>query len=146
MTMKRKSPPATKADLKALQKSTKADIAELRKSTKADLSAAITELRENTQAEFAKVNTRIDCLDERTRRMAAEIVRNTDRIERVETNLRQDMRALGEDVRGRLDAFTARFETIWRESITFPKMLDEQGATLRAHEQRLSALEARPAL
>ena len=44
---------------------------------------------------------------------------------------------------GLREAFIGRMETLRRETIIFPKILDEHGAALRGHDDRITALEGR---
>jgi archaellum component FlaC len=45
----------------------------------------------------------------------------------------------------RIEPFMALMETLRRDTAVYPRILDEQAATLRGHEGRISALEARKA-
>ncbi len=58
------------------------------------------------------------------------------------TGLRREMADLKTAVTAQVEPFTGRMETIWRESVVYPRMLDQQGARLDAHDRRLTALEA----
>ncbi len=114
-----------------------------------------------TKTDIQRLEGRIESLDARTHRLASEIVRTHERMDRMEEGLRQEMRQLNSQVLTALDASVGRMETLWRESALVPRTLDamrissaasvpglprpgldEHGAMLRDHEPRLGRLES----
>ena len=65
------------------------------------------------------------------------------RISDLKEHVNHQFAAYESNILRRFDGFADRLETIWRESAVFPKLFDEQGATLLRHETRISALESR---
>ena len=80
-----------------------------------------------------------------THRMAVILTDTQASVEDIKDQLKRDRATFDSRITAALEPFTSRMETIWRESIVHPKMLDEQGSMLQRHEERISALEARPA-
>ncbi len=76
-------------------------------------------------------------------RLMSASVETNERMTAMELRLTRQMQDLSSTVTDQLDSFTSKMESIWRESIVFPKILDDHGATLRGHDVRISALEAR---
>lgn len=126
-----KNSPATKSDIQQL----KISIHNLDERTQNSLL--------NLDARTQKLEDSNHRLDVRTERMAVEIVRMHERMDKLEDGLKHEMRQFNSQVLGTLDAAAGRMETLWRESAIIPRVLDEHGAMLRAHETRLGRLEAR---
>ncbi|MDE2490914.1 MAG: hypothetical protein KGM24_08700 [Elusimicrobia bacterium] len=106
---------------------------------------------------FAKMDDRLDKMDDRFAKMDEKLDDLSGHVRRLDLgfsglagsmddlgrDLRRDMGGLKADVTARLESFGGRMETLWRDCVVYPKMLDEQAATLRGREARLSALEGR---
>ena len=96
-----------------------------------------------TKTDIQRLESKIESLDSKsTRMLALEIGKTHYRMDQLETGLRQEMRQLNSTVLERMDTWAGRFETIWRESALFPRVMDEHGETLRDHESRLRRLES----
>ncbi len=94
-----------------------------------------------TKKDILRLEGRIDGLDGGFRRLAAEVVKTNEKMDRMEEGLRHEMRGLKTEVTTALDASVGRMETLWRESVLLPRVLDQHGAALRDHETRLGPLE-----
>ncbi|NNN05042.1 MAG: hypothetical protein HKL90_03995 [Elusimicrobia bacterium] len=109
--------------------------------TKADVVAVKSELKSELKSEIAGVKAEISGvksdLAASTRRLAHEIVKTNARIDRLSDDLRGEMRGLRGDVSKTMDVAVSRMETLWRESVLLPRVIDD-------HDRRISALEARP--
>ena len=111
--------------------------------TRADLDG----LEERLITQFGR---RIDSLEGRVadhgkdiRRLMLESVATNERVTAIRDDVRRDLRDFRMEFTGTLDAFASKMETLWRETMVFPKLLDDHGALLRSHEARLQTLEAR---
>ena len=114
--------------------------------TKSDigsLDAKMEGFRTELKSDIAKLTGQVQSLDARTYRTMIEVVKTRESISAVKADLEKQIRDSEANVTGRLDSFLARFETIWRESAVFPKILDEHGGALQGHESRIQALEVR---
>ncbi|NNN06102.1 MAG: DUF1640 domain-containing protein [Elusimicrobia bacterium] len=100
---------------------------------KTDLAGVKTDLA-SVKADVSSVKTELAAS---TRRLAHEIVKTNVRIDRLGDDLRGEMRALRSDVSKTMDTAVSRMETLWRESVLLPRVLDD-------HARRIAALEARP--
>jgi len=94
------------------------------------------ETRPVTLGEFRK---EIRGLDDRTKRMALDLVDTKERLARVEETMAT--KADVQRILGAIDSFAGKLETYGRETLAIPATLDAQGKTLRDHEQRLRKLE-----
>jgi hypothetical protein len=77
------------------------------------------------------------------RRLMIASLDTNERVKNLQDQVKIQMDTQNSNITRLLEAFGSRMETIWRESIVFPRLIDEQGATLRSHETRITALEAR---
>lgn len=134
--VRKSSTAATKADLiEALQG--------LETRLDAKLDSKIDGLRTELKGEIGGMKTEIGGMELNIRRLMAESVETNGRMRAMEDRLIARMDAgRAEDINLR-EAFLSRMETLWQRTVTFPKILDEHGAALRVHDQRLQALEAR---
>ena len=127
---------ATKDDLLELGTAMKADLLELGTAMKADLS----NFSEEVKSEFKSVRAE---MASGHGRLALQIERQQNDARASEGRLMHKMSALNSQVVDRLEFFTGRMETIWRESRTLPHVIDEQGKKLGDHEVRIKSLEGR---
>ncbi len=139
--------PATKADIDAVKTDLKKEIAAVR----TDLTKEITAVRTDLTADIAAVKTELktDILDLRVElrgeihasaaRLALGLDKTNARMDRLDADLRGEMRQMRSDVAGIMDTAVSRMETLWRESLALPKLIDD-------HERRLRVLEGRPPL
>jgi len=128
----------------------------VRFATKADLDEAIGSvrqeigyIRQDLESKASKTDLsdlgkaiRVEMADGYSR-LAHQILRQQDEAHASEDRLVRKMDALNSVVLGRLDVFTDRMETIWRESKTLPQVIDAQGRQLGDHEARIKSLEGR---
>ena len=105
--------------------SMKADIAGL-KSDVAVLKVNLAETEENLRGEIR----------DSSRRLALAVIQTNDRIDKVAIELREEMRAINSNVGRTLDSAVSRMEILWRETVSFPRILDDR-------DRRITALEAR---
>ena len=137
---------ATKADLEAFQAALTGDMVGLRAELKGDIEGLRQEfsaaLKSETGGLRAELKGDIDGLraemQEGFRRAALADDRLGVRISRLEETLITGLAENRNEVARVLDAATSRMETLWRETLSFPAILDEHG-------RRLAALEARRA-
>lgn len=124
------SPPASKADLAAVETR-----------LKSDLTAVETGLKSDIQ----RLDTKIDGVDRRLDAkidgVIVELVKTQGRMDAMEQRLLTRMDAGFDRVTGTIDAFVAKLETYGRETTLIPNALDEHGKTLQDHERRLVKLE-----
>lgn len=130
MTQSKKDAPATRRDLEAA----KSDLTGMITATRSDLTTMATATRSELKAG-------IDRLDQKTDKIAAELVLTHSRMERMEQGLLAKLEAMGRESTGRFDSFLNRLDAYARESVTLPRTLDEHGRTLKNHENRLGRLE-----
>ena len=116
-----------------------------RLATKTDLVEGLQGLNSKIDGLRTELKGDIGGLKVSNHRMAVRLTDTQASVEDIKDQLKRDRATFDSRITAALEPFTSRMETIWRESIVHPKMLDEQGATLRGHEARISALEARPA-
>jgi len=144
------SAPATKADLALLKtdlseavESVKTDVAVLKtdvavlKTDVAGLKTDVAGLKTDVaglKTDMADVKSELSAS---TKRLALGILETNVRMDRLAEGLREEMRALRSDVSDKLDTAVSRMETLWRESVVLPRVVDD-------HERRITALEARP--
>jgi len=151
---------ATKDDLLELGTAMKADLLELGTAMKADLSNFSEEVKSEFKSVRAEMSTKADLSNFREEvksefksvraemasghgRLALQIERQQNDARASEGRLMHKMSALNSQVVDRLEFFTGRMETIWRESRTLPHVIDEQGKKLGDHEVRIKSLEGR---
>ena len=118
--------------------------------TKGDLKTAIGELRTEIKADIAGLDGKIDRAESGLKvdisRLAVEVGRTNARMEKMEDRLSSLIREESAKNTGRIDAFLNRIDTYDRETVRFPRVLDEHGKKLRDHETRIAAIESsRPA-
>lgn len=102
--------------------------------SKADLAAGLGELKTELKGDIAR-------LDQKTDRIAGELVKTNARMTAMEERLVSLFREESARSVGRLDAFLSKLETYGRETTLIPHVLDEHGETLKDHERRLVKLE-----
>ena len=126
---------ATKADLEAFQAALKGDMVGLRAELKGDIDGLRQEFSAALKSETGGLRAE---MQEGFRRAALADDRLGVRISRMEETLITGLAENRNEVARVLDAAASRMETLWRETLAFPAILDEHG-------RRLSALEARRA-
>lgn len=102
--------------------------------SKADLAAGLGALKTDLKGDIAR-------LDEKTDRIAGELVKTNARMTGMEERLVALIREESAKTVGRIDAFLSKLETYGRETTFIPHALDEHGKTLKDHELRLVKLE-----
>ena len=108
--------------------------------TKADLEEGLHGLETRLDSKIDGLKTE---LKGDIRRVALALDDTNGRVRAIQDGLDKQFAAQNSRLTGILEPFAARMETIWREAAVYPRMLDEQGATLLGHETRITALEAR---
>lgn len=113
--------------------------------SKADLAAGLGALRTEVKANIGALKTElkgdIARLDQKTDRIAGELVKTNARMTGMEERLVALIREESARTVGRIDAFLSKLETYGRETTLIPHVLDEHGETLKDHERRLVKLE-----
>ena len=109
----------------------------------AKLDSKIGGLRTELMGELGSLKTRFGGMELNIRRLMAESVDTNGRMRAMEDRLITRMDAGRAEDASLREAFLSRMETLWQRTVTFPKILDEHGAALTGHDQRLKALEAR---
>lgn len=66
------------------------------------------------------------------------------RIDKLEESIQSSLSEGFRSINGRIDGFLNKLAMYDRETETFPKTLDDHGALLRNHEQRITDLERKP--
>lgn len=79
-----------------------------------------------------------------TQRLALEIVKTNDRIDRVETSLREEMARNTDRILTAIVSFAGKAENYDKTAALHGQVLTEVQVTLKDHSRRLDALEARP--
>lgn len=102
--------------------------------SKADLASGLGELKTELKGDIAR-------LDQKTDRIAGELVKTNARMTGMEERLVALIREESARTVGRIDAFLSKLETYGRETTLIPHALDEHGKTLKDHERRLVKLE-----
>ena len=110
--------------------------------TKADLEEGLQGLDSKIDGLRTELKGEINDLKGNIHRLNISSVNMGDRLMSLEDRLGRRVETI---ITERLEPFTSRMETLWRESALNPKALDRQDAMLQRHEERISALEARPA-
>ena len=124
-----------KADIAGLKSDVavlKTDVAEL-KSDVSTLKTDVAGLKVNLAETEKKLRGEIR---DSSRRLALAVIQTNDRIDKVAIELREEMRAINSNVGRTLDSAVSRMEILWRETVSFPRILDD-------HDRRITALEAR---
>ena len=127
---------ATKTDLVEGLQGLNSKIDGLRTELKGDIGGLRTELKGDIDGLRKELKGDI-------RRVALALDDTNGRVRAIQDGLDKQFAAQNSRLTGILEPFAARMETIWREAAVYPRMLDEQGATLLGHETRITALEAR---
>jgi hypothetical protein len=107
--------------------------------------AAVTksELVEILQAMETRLETRAQITQSAVNRLVSANLDTNEYMKALEGRVAAKLDGMRAETTGRLESFSSRMETLWRDTIVYPKMLDEHGALLRGHEQRIAALESR---
>ena len=124
-----------KSDMDGMGKVLKSDMDGLRTEIKSDMDGLRTELKSDMEGVRAELRAE---MREGFRRAALADDRLGVRVSRMEEALTEGLAGIRNDVARLLDASASRMETLWRETVTFPAILDDHG-------RRIAALEARRA-
>ena len=145
MVKRRDTQLATKADLEEGLQGLDSKIDGLRTELKGDIGGLRTELKDDIgglKGEINGLKGEFNDLKGNIHRLNISSVNTGDRLMSLEDRLGRRVETI---ITERLEPFTSRMETLWRESVLNPKALDRQDAMLQGHESRISALEARRA-